>query len=214
MLGRNAVALDPRVYRVNGNATAGRHFLARTGSLYDVGMGHHAAIMHNALRDCKRLLHYRPSYALCMTSPGERLRLAREAAGYATAVAAADALGVPRGTYIGHENGGRGFPAGRAAQYGRKFKVAEQWLLYGKGERDLVDAMPPEDTLAGMIELALRELPVGTPLGEFPRLVAPALREQLERFQADLGSAGGSDATIAHDKDVQSPAPTKRGARA
>ena len=43
-------------------------------------------------------------------------------------------MGVPVSTYIGHENGHRGFPAKRAPQYARKFKVSEEWLLYGKGD--------------------------------------------------------------------------------
>ncbi len=89
------------------------------------------AIMHNALQDCKRLLHYETRYSYGMES-SDRLRDARIAAGYETAKDAAVAMGVPVSTYIGHENGTRGFPAKRAAQYARKFKVTEEWLLYGK----------------------------------------------------------------------------------
>lgn len=68
-----------------------------------------------------------------MDTPNERLRAARERAGFQTAKEAALAMGVPVSTYIGHENGHRGFPAKRAPQYARKFKVSEEWLLYGKG---------------------------------------------------------------------------------
>lgn len=68
-----------------------------------------------------------------MDTANKRLKAARERL-YPTATAAAEALGVPMGTYAGHENGNRGFPASRAPQYARKFKVTEEWLLYGKGE--------------------------------------------------------------------------------
>lgn len=69
-----------------------------------------------------------------MNDPAERLRIARLRAGYETAKEAAEALGFPVSTYLGHENGSRGYPAKKAEIYARKFKVREQWLLYGVGE--------------------------------------------------------------------------------
>lgn len=90
-----------------------------------------------------------------MSTPNERLRTARLRAGYKTATDAAIALGLPVPTYSAHENGSRGFPAGKAALYARKFKVREGWLLYGTGEapgetgdlkaeiHSLVDRLPP-----------------------------------------------------------------------
>jgi hypothetical protein len=36
-------------------------------------------------------------------------------------------------TYLGHENGSRGISAKKAEVYARKYKVREQWLLYGVG---------------------------------------------------------------------------------
>jgi len=65
--------------------------------------------------------------------PGQRLREARIAAGYETAADAAEAMGVPRSTYVQHENGSRGYPANRAARYARFFGVSPEWLLYGQG---------------------------------------------------------------------------------
>lgn len=59
---------------------------------------------------------------------GERLRQAREAAGYASAAAAARALGVPYPTYAGHENGSRGL-RGNLETYARRFGVSTDWLL-------------------------------------------------------------------------------------
>lgn len=65
----------------------------------------------------------------------ERLRTAREGAGYATAVAAAEAMGVRAPTYMHHENGTRDFTRGDTAQrYARFFRVNLEWLLTGAGE--------------------------------------------------------------------------------
>ena len=90
--------------------------------------------MHNALDDVKRLLHNGSNYIQRMTDPAERLRIARLRAGFQTGKDAAEALGFPVSTYLGHENGSRGYPAKKAEVYARKFKVREQWLLYGVGE--------------------------------------------------------------------------------
>lgn len=78
-------------------------------------------------------LHTDLAYLFAMRSPGERLKAARVAAGYESAPAAAQAMGVPEATYMGHENGSRGF--GRAAErYARFFRTTPEWLLYGRGE--------------------------------------------------------------------------------
>lgn len=63
----------------------------------------------------------------------DRLRQARIAAGYDHAATAAEALGIPYGTYSGHENGLRGIPKDRVVFYARKFRVSPQWLLTGEG---------------------------------------------------------------------------------
>ena len=111
--------------------------------------------MHYALRDCKRLLHNGINYAQCMTDAAERLRIARLRAGFESGKDAAEAMGVPVSTYLGHENGSRGYPAKKAEIYARKFKVREQWLLYGVGEGpgengdqkaeiiNIIDHLPP-----------------------------------------------------------------------
>lgn len=89
--------------------------------------------MQNASRDVKRLLRNDAFYYRRMETPADRLRIARMRAGFATAKEAAEALGFPVSTYLGHENGSRGYPAKKAFTYARKFKVREQWLLYGVG---------------------------------------------------------------------------------
>ena len=67
-----------------------------------------------------------------MTEMHERLIWARKEAGYETAREAAEALGIREPTYMGHENGFRGFKAS-AEVYARKFKVNLEWLLTGRG---------------------------------------------------------------------------------
>lgn len=64
----------------------------------------------------------------------ERLRAAREAAGYETASAAAEAIGVRSATYLHHENGTRDFSRpGVAERYARFYRVDLEWLLTGSG---------------------------------------------------------------------------------
>jgi len=65
--------------------------------------------------------------------PYERLRWARESAGYESGSDAARAMGVGVPTYISHENGHRGFK--RAAwRYAEFFGVSVDWLTKGRGQ--------------------------------------------------------------------------------
>jgi phage repressor protein C with HTH and peptisase S24 domain len=70
-----------------------------------------------------------------MKEPHERLQAARAAAGYQEASEAARALGIKEPTYLGHENGSRGFKS-RADQYARKYGVSLEWLLTGRGQKE------------------------------------------------------------------------------
>lgn len=86
-----------------------------------------------------------------MKQAHERLREARKLAGYGSAADAAEAMGVPYGTYAGHENGSRGF-GDEAERYSRFFRVRIEWLMLNKGEpraASSVDgrlaALPAED---------------------------------------------------------------------
>lgn len=115
----------------------------------------HAPVMHNAYTNVKCLLHNNARYSASMSDPAERLRVARLRAGFETGKEAAEAMGIPVPTYLAHENGSRGYPAKRAEVYARKFKVREQWLLYGVGEGpgenggqkaeivSIIDRLPP-----------------------------------------------------------------------
>ena len=66
----------------------------------------------------------------------ERLKFARERAGFKSAAAAARRLGAPYGTYSGHENGLRGIKDDELAAYAKAFRVPLPWLAYGTGTPD------------------------------------------------------------------------------
>lgn len=84
-----------------------------------------------------------------------RLRSAREKSGYSSAKAAAEAMGVPVATYIQHENGARGIPAARAERYARFFRVAPEWLLYGKGTTVRPAELGPQLFVIGKVQAGL-----------------------------------------------------------
>jgi SOS-response transcriptional repressor LexA len=79
-------------------------------------------------------LHHAERYHQTVSNPADRLKAAREAAGYETAKAAAEAMGVAVATYIQHENGTRGYPSSRADRYASFFRTSPEWLLYGRGK--------------------------------------------------------------------------------
>lgn len=64
----------------------------------------------------------------------ERLKIARERAGYSSAAEVARKFGWTETTYRAHENGQRNIPRERAPIYARAFRVAPEWLLYGRGD--------------------------------------------------------------------------------
>jgi phage repressor protein C with HTH and peptisase S24 domain len=64
-----------------------------------------------------------------MATMAERLRQARQEAGYDSAQAAAEAFGWNPAAFRHHENGTRRFGPDAAKKYGRAFKVRPGWLL-------------------------------------------------------------------------------------
>jgi DNA-binding XRE family transcriptional regulator len=70
-----------------------------------------------------------------MLQPSDRLKEAREKAGFDSAKAAAEAMGAAVATYIQHENGTRGFPAKAAERYATFFRTTPEWLLYARARR-------------------------------------------------------------------------------
>jgi phage repressor protein C with HTH and peptisase S24 domain len=73
-------------------------------------------------------------------SPHQRLRVAREQAGFSRASEAARAMGIEEPTYLGHENGSRGLSRA-APRYARFFGVSLDWLI--DGGRDAARAAEP-----------------------------------------------------------------------
>ena len=63
----------------------------------------------------------------------DRLRRARNDAGYVTAKDAADAFGWNEVTYRSHEAGDRGIRKSVAERYARAFRVSFEWLYLGRG---------------------------------------------------------------------------------
>ena len=69
-----------------------------------------------------------------MGASNERLRQAREMAGFKSATEAAKRFHWPSSTYSSHENGQTDpVPQRAAAKYARAFKVSVAWLLTGQG---------------------------------------------------------------------------------
>ena len=63
---------------------------------------------------------------------GNRLKAARKAAGFLSAIDAAAALDINYRTYIGHENGNRGISRNALELYAKRFGVTTDWLLSGR----------------------------------------------------------------------------------
>jgi DNA-binding XRE family transcriptional regulator len=75
-----------------------------------------------------------------LDEPEDRLKWAREQAGFKTATDAAHRYNWNENTYRSHENGTRGISKRAAAKYAKVFKIPVEWLLYGQGSM-----RPPPD---------------------------------------------------------------------
>jgi phage repressor protein C with HTH and peptisase S24 domain len=95
--------------------------------------------MHNLRTKGVRVSSLPPSQP---DSPHQRLRLAREQAGFARASDAARAMGIEEPTYLGHENGSRGLSRA-AARYARFFGVSLDWLIDGRDVLTPASGPPP-----------------------------------------------------------------------
>lgn len=71
-----------------------------------------------------------------MSGPEDRLRSAREAAGFETAADAARRFSWAVSTYRAHENGQNGMRDEHIVRYARAFRVSPSWLLFGSGGPD------------------------------------------------------------------------------
>lgn len=211
MFGWNAVTLYPRAHGVNTDAARVGDLRVASGGFHDVGMGSHQAMMPFASVGDKCLLHQECRYASCMVDQeaAARLKAARETY-FTSAKSAAEAMGVPVASYIQHENATRGFKRARAEQYARRFRTTPEWLLLGRGSPPTGATEPSADDLEQMIRESLEDVvTVQTRLSDLPRIVAPALHEQLERFRADRAGQGSEGEKPSPGKSSQSRAATK-----
>ena len=109
----------------------------------------------NVLRNEKRRDRGRAKRVYYNLSVSKRLRRARIDAGFRSAKAAAEALGIPYPTYAGHENGARGIKTNELRLYANKFGVSETWLLFEAPQQQR------EVKLLGSIQGATFQLSVG-----------------------------------------------------
>jgi len=104
----------------------------------------------------------------------ERLAWAREKAGYENATHGAAAVGEVISTYLGHENGSRGFGRKKAEKYARRFNVSLEWLLTNKGEPTAKQTPPPKSGKVPMVGYVAAGAEAHfTPAGELGEVVAP-----------------------------------------
>lgn len=108
------------------------------------------------------------------TTRGERLQTARLAAGFRSARAAANAMGIPVSTYGAHERaetpGARDFGPDEAARYARRFRVSPEYLLTGRGtgpSGEHIDsaAIASDSEYAGEPRLGIPEIDVRAGMG-------------------------------------------------
>ncbi|GHE83271.1 hypothetical protein GCM10019059_45220 [Camelimonas fluminis] len=99
---------------------------------------HHALVMRYALCGVKRKLPDLRNFIMqcAHMERHERLKWARKRRGIRTARIAAERLGVPYGTYAGHENGSRGIRDSELKAYAEAFRVPLTWLAFGEGDPD------------------------------------------------------------------------------
>lgn len=64
---------------------------------------------------------------------GLRLKIARKATGFQTALDFANKMNIPKSTYSQHENGKRSLTAEQIIQYAQKLDIEPGWLLTGLG---------------------------------------------------------------------------------
>ena len=95
-----------------------------------------------------------------------RLKGARLARGFKTARAAAIYIGVPYGTYSGHENGSRGIKDAELHHYAKIFRVSPAWLAFGQ-EKSL-----NRIRLEGLVS-GLNTMEQGVRRKTFPREIEP-----------------------------------------
>lgn len=93
-----------------------------------------AAVYRNYVDAVNRIYVSRVDIISVMSGSNDRLRLARERAGFPSARAAAIRFHWTVSTYASHENGQTPVPVKAAEKYARAFRVSAAWILTGEGE--------------------------------------------------------------------------------
>jgi phage repressor protein C with HTH and peptisase S24 domain len=101
----------------------------------------------------------------------ERLRWARERAGFKGGTQAATAFGWKVSTYLGHENGDRNPSRDKAKRYAERFKVRWEWLLEGEGQPTARGT--PAPVVAGYVGAGAEIIPVDGDPGPGHRIDLP-----------------------------------------
>jgi phage repressor protein C with HTH and peptisase S24 domain len=104
-----------------------------------------------------------------MSATSERLKRARELAGFTEATEAAQRHGWTVPTYLSHENGTRGAPVAKLTAYADAFKVSLQWLLTGEDAGRSGPAAGLAETYEPAPSSNVRGFAAAPAIGEWPR---------------------------------------------
>lgn len=131
---------------------------------------HHGYHTHPYLG--KTICTHTLGYVRCMADRSERLKLARENAGFNSPREAARHFRWNENTYKARENGFRDFGVDEAKDYGRAFGVSWIWLVSGEGTTEPPTTTPVTVPLVGYVG-AGAEAYFFSDQGEIDRVPAP-----------------------------------------
>jgi phage repressor protein C with HTH and peptisase S24 domain len=106
---------------------------------------------------------------ICMSAISERLKRARELAGFREATEAAQRHGWTVPTYLSHENGTRGAPVAKLTAYAGAFKVSLQWLLTGDDASRPAAASGVAEAYDPPVAPNVRGFAAAPAIGDWPR---------------------------------------------
>jgi hypothetical protein len=143
----------------------------------------------------------------CMGESNERLRKARQAAGYTSARGAAQRFGWPPSTYASHENGQTPtVPVEAALEYGKAFRVSPAWILTGEGDEP--EPRPPRTVpLVGHVGAGAQAHLLAEGQGPFGDVPAPEGSTEATVAVEVRGDSLGAffDQWLIYYDDVRSP---------
>lgn len=142
-----------------------------------------------------------------MTKTYERLKRAREDAGFDTATDFARAFNLNESTYRSHENGTRGLRMDAASRYANLLKINLTWLLTGKSEANRRESLKVNNQPMHTI------MPIGQENGAKPKRFVPIigeLRSGMFKEEADAQEPIGYVQDMADDRFSGLPRYAKR----